>query len=192
MKVDGREYRTIWMDGSVVKTINQPLIPHRFEVVDLPDHRATAEAISNMTLRGAGAIGAAGAFGMAQVFLEAPAEEPARGEYVAAGYETLRDTRPTARDLFYCLDRVRAAGAAGGADAAVAEAQAIAEEYVQAGRAKWLRSGRKNAGAILGILPMVALWRPPPISCCEHNPYRRNSPPFFCAVHHRSHGNRSI
>ena len=135
MKVDGREYHTIWMDGSVVRTINQPLIPHRFEIVDLVDHRATAAAISDMTLRGAGAIGAAGAFGMAQVFMEAPADEPARGEYLAAGYETLRTTRPTAQDLFYCLDRVLAAGQTGGGEAAAAEAQTISDEYVDAGRA---------------------------------------------------------
>jgi len=135
MRVEGKEYHTIWMDGSVVRTINQPLIPHRFEIVDLVDHRATAEAISNMTLRGAGAIGAAGAFGMAQVFIEAPAEPPARCEYIAAGYETLRTTRPTAQDLFYCLDRVLAAGQTGGAEAAAAEAQTISDEYVAAGRA---------------------------------------------------------
>ncbi len=134
MRVQGRNYRTIWMEGSVVKTINQPLIPHAFEIVELPTHRDTANAISTMILRGAGAIGAAGGFGMAQAFLEAPADEPARGEYVAAGYETLRNTRPTAQDLFYALDRIRAAGAAGGADAAVAEAQQMAEEYVEACR----------------------------------------------------------
>ena len=138
MKVQGKDYRTIWMEGSVVRTINQPLLPHRFEIVSLRTHRDTAEAIRTMVLRGAGAIGAAGGFGMAQVFMEAPGAEPARSEYVAAGYETLRDTRPTARDLFWALDRVRSAGqeapAAQAGAAAAAEAQAIAEEYVEAGR----------------------------------------------------------
>ena len=112
MKVAGKDYRTVWMEGSSVKTINQPLLPHRFEIVALPTHRDTAAAIKNMTLRGAGAIGAAGGFGMAQVFLEAPANGPERSQYIAAGYEALRDTRPTARDLFYAIDRVRAAGEA--------------------------------------------------------------------------------
>jgi len=134
MRVAGKDYRTIWMDGAVVKTINQPLLPHRFEIVDLPTHRDTANAISTMILRGAGAIGAAGGFGMAQVYLEAPADDPQRAEYVQEGYQTLRNTRPTAQDLFYALDRVRMAGEAGGADAAVAEAQQIADEYVEAGR----------------------------------------------------------
>ncbi len=138
MKVEGEDYRTIWLVGSSVKTINQPLIPHRFEVVSLDTHDQTAEAIRTMVLRGAGAIGAAAAFGMAQVFMEAPPAEPARGQYIDAGYETLRNTRPTAQDLFWALDRVRSAGEgpppAQAADAAVAESQRIDEEYVEAGR----------------------------------------------------------
>jgi len=134
MRVNGKDYRTVWMEGSVVKTINQPLLPHRFEVASLATHEATAKAIRSMLLRGAGAIGAAAAFGMAQVFAEAPADEPARSQYLAAGHRTLRQTRPTAQDLFYALDRVRAAGDAGGSAGAAAEAQAVAEEYVEAGR----------------------------------------------------------
>ncbi len=128
MRVEGKDYRTVWMEGSAVMTINQPMLPHRFEVVRLPTHRDTAEAIRNMVVRGAGAIGAAAGYGMAQVFIEATAEEPEHSNYVAAGYETLKNTRPTARDLFYAIDRVRSASDA------VAEAEAIADEYVEAGR----------------------------------------------------------
>ena len=138
MRVQGREYRTVWLEGSAVKAINQPLIPHTFEIATLRTHRDTAEAISTMLLRGAGAIGAAAGFGMAQVFMEAPADEPARSRYIAAGHDTLKNTRPTAHDLFYALDRVRSAGdqAAPGeaAVAAAAEAQAIADGYVEAAR----------------------------------------------------------
>ncbi len=138
MKVQGKDYRTVWMEGSAVKTINQPLLPHAFEIVSLATHRDTAEAIRTMVLRGAGAIGAAGGFGMAQVFAEAPPAGADRREYVQRGYETLRDTRPTAQDLFYALDRVRGAGEAASdaqaAAAAAGEAQAIADEYVEAGR----------------------------------------------------------
>ena len=139
MKVKGKEYRTVWMEAPAVKTINQTLIPHAFEIVTLPTHRDTAEAIKTMVVRGAGAIGAAAGYGMAQVFLEAPGEGPARSAYLAAGYETLRNTRPTAQDLFYALDRVgaageRASGPQGAGAAAVAEAEAIADEYVEAGR----------------------------------------------------------
>ncbi len=139
MKVDGKDYRTIWMEAGAVKTINQPLLPHRFEIVTLATHRDTSAAIKTMLLRGAGAIGAAAGYGMAQVFLEAPGEEPARSQYVAAGYDRLKNTRPTAHDLFYALDRVRAAGEAGessqaGARAAVTEAERLADAYVEAGR----------------------------------------------------------
>ncbi len=128
MKVNGKDYLTVWMEGSSVMTINQPMLPHRFEVVALPTHRDTAEAIKTMVVRGAGAIGAAAGYGMAQVFAEAPADEPDRSAYIQDGYETLKNTRPTARDLFYSIDRVRAA-----ADAA-AEARTIAAEYIEAGR----------------------------------------------------------
>src|SRR5664280_718422 len=100
MRVGGKDYRTIWMEGAIVKTINQPLLPHRFEIIDLPDHHATARAIKTMIVRGAGAIGSAGAYGMAQVYIEAAAaSDPAgRGKFISAGYETLRTTRPTAQD----------------------------------------------------------------------------------------------
>jgi len=138
MKVQGRDYRTVWLEGSTVKTINQPLIPHKFEIATLPTHRDTAEAIKTMVVRGAGAIGAAAGFGMAQVFMEAPVDEPARSKYIASGFETLRNTRPTAQDLFAALDSVRAAGekapAAEAGAAAAAEAQAIADWYVDAAR----------------------------------------------------------
>jgi len=87
-----------------VKLINQPLIPHRFEIVALEDHKATAQAIRDMVVRGAGAIGATAGFAMAQVALEAP--EDRFREYILEGIERLRNTRPTAQNLFYALDRV--------------------------------------------------------------------------------------
>jgi S-methyl-5-thioribose-1-phosphate isomerase len=139
MRVEGKEYRTIWMQDGVVHTINQPLIPHRFQIVQLHDHRQTANAIKTMVLRGAGAIGAAAGFGMAQVFLEAPAGEPQRRAYIEQGYQALRSTRPTAQDLFYALERVRSAAAgitdsASAARRAVEEANRLADENAQAGR----------------------------------------------------------
>jgi methylthioribose-1-phosphate isomerase len=57
-----------------------------------------------MTVRGAGAIGAAAAFGMAQGVLEAP--ESDFDAYVEAAASTLRATRPTAQNLFYAVERV--------------------------------------------------------------------------------------
>lgn len=141
MKVQGKNYRTVWAKpapapsgGLAVQMIDQTLLPHRFEVVTLADHRQTARAIRDMIVRGAPAIGASGAYGLAQVAAEAP--PGASGDrYIEEGYQTLRSTRPTAQDLFYALDQVRAAieGAApkDRARAALAEAERLADESVE-------------------------------------------------------------
>ena len=139
MNVDGKHYRTVWMEDGVVKMINQTLIPHRFEIVELATHRDTADAISTMIVRGAGAIGAAAGYGMAQVALEAH-DGPGFMGYVEVGASRLRETRPTARDLFYAIDKVVDAvqGASSVADArqqAVEVAETMADENAAAGRA---------------------------------------------------------
>lgn len=137
MNVNGKPYKTVWMEGSVVRMIDQRLLPHFFEIVDMPEHRATAEAIKNMTVRGAGAIGAAGGYGMAQAVLEAP-DGSNFMSYIKAGADRLRATRPTAHDLFYSIDKVMAAvegaGSAQSARASAVEmAEAIAGENAAAG-----------------------------------------------------------
>lgn len=139
MIVNGKPYRTIWLEGSSVHIIDQQRLPHFFEIAVLPNHQATARAIRDMQVRGAGAIGAAGAFGMAQAALEAPDD---RGfmDYVRHGAATLAATRPTAQDLFYAIERVKrviegAASVAAARVAAVASAQALADENAAAGEA---------------------------------------------------------
>ena len=139
MQVNGKHYRTVTMQGNTVRMINQPLIPYRFELIDLPTHRDTADAIRTMIVRGAGAIGAAGGYGMAQVAIEAP-DGPAFESYVQQGAATLRGTRPTAQDLFYAIDQVLqailgASSVAGARLAAVERAQALADENAAAGEA---------------------------------------------------------
>lgn len=132
MLVNGKPCRTVWMEGPTVCTINQPLLPHFFAIARLEDHKATARAIKDMTVRGAGATGAAAGFGMTQVVLEALDSADFRS-YVRDGYETLRKTRPTAQNLFYAIDRVMAAvesiaDVRAAALAVVQAAQAIADE----------------------------------------------------------------
>ena len=139
MRVNGQAYRTVWMEGSLVKMIDQILLPHRFRIATLPTHRDTAQAIRTMLVRGAGAIGAAAGYGMAQAVLEAP-DGPGFDPYIAAGAETLRRTRPTAQDLFYAVAEVlRAAQEAGSVaqarQAAVARAEELADENAAAGEA---------------------------------------------------------
>ncbi|MCG2767930.1 MAG: S-methyl-5-thioribose-1-phosphate isomerase, partial [Anaerolineae bacterium] len=94
MNVNGEPYRTVWMEGSVVRLINQPLLPHSFQIVDQDHHKATAKAIRDMVVRGAGAIGATAGYGMVQVVLEAP-DDTGFMTYIQEGAETLRRTRPT-------------------------------------------------------------------------------------------------
>ena len=130
MNVDGVPHRTVQLDGGRVLLINQPLLPHRFEVVALEHHTETARAISTMIVRGAGAIGATGAAGLAQAALEAPRD--GFWGYVDAARHTLASTRPTAQNLFWGLARVRRAmeglSPADAREAAVAEALAVADD----------------------------------------------------------------
>ena len=70
MKVNGKDFRTVWMDGNEIKLINQTLLPHKFEIYTCKNHEETANAIKTMIVRGAGAIGATAAYGVAQAALE--------------------------------------------------------------------------------------------------------------------------
>ena len=109
MKIQNKNYRTIWYEDNVVKIINQKLLPYKFNIVDLKNHLETADAIKSMLIRGAPAIGAAGAFGLAQAALEFEKEDyPEFLEHMAKAYNLLVSTRPTAFDLKYALDKVKA------------------------------------------------------------------------------------
>ncbi|MBW1879913.1 MAG: S-methyl-5-thioribose-1-phosphate isomerase [Deltaproteobacteria bacterium] len=132
MKVAGRPTRTVWMEGPTVRMINQPLLPHRFEVVDLADHHATAASIRTMIVRGAGAIGATAGYAMAQAALEAP--DASFHAFVGEAAERVQATRPTAQNLFFAVRAVLRAVEAEGSDltraraAAMAAAQEIADD----------------------------------------------------------------
>ncbi len=104
MQVEGKQYRTVWLEGSTLHLINQPMIPHRFQVVTMARYNDTAKAITDMVVRGAGAIGATGALGMAQAVLQAPDE--GFHEFIAKAANVLRGTRPTAQNLFYGISKV--------------------------------------------------------------------------------------
>ncbi len=134
MKVDGKPYRTVWLEGDQVTMIDQRLLPHRFEVIHLPTVADTAHAIFDMAIRGAGAIGATGAYGMAQAALQAPADVEGFEASMATAAETLRGTRPTAQNLFYGINAVLEAAKGEAPDvekarhAAVAAAEAVADD----------------------------------------------------------------
>ncbi|MBU1011672.1 MAG: S-methyl-5-thioribose-1-phosphate isomerase [Bacteroidetes bacterium] len=125
MKVDGQEYRTIWMEGTTVFMIEQNLLPFEFKIHESSSYFETCFAITTMTVRGAGALGAAAGFAMAQAFMHAPVN--GYWDFIVQAREEIEDTRPTARNLFYAVDRVFKAGK-NSAENAVKEAQLIAEE----------------------------------------------------------------
>jgi methylthioribose-1-phosphate isomerase len=131
MRVAGTHHRTVRMEGGTVVLIDQPALPHTFRLAHCKTHQETAEAIRTMVVRGAGAIGATGAFGVAQAALEA------RDEHfeldLRAGAGLLRATRPTAQNLFFGVDTVLTAALSGATPAearsrAVAAAQAVADD----------------------------------------------------------------
>jgi S-methyl-5-thioribose-1-phosphate isomerase len=121
-----RHYRTVAFDAgkNSVILIEQRLLPHQFKMVAVPDFRATARAIRDMVVRGAGAIGATAAYGLAQGARAFRGVDPGGfSRHVDSVQQTLKDARPTAVDPVNAMNAVRAAMRAG---ETVAEQQALA------------------------------------------------------------------
>lgn len=121
-----RHYRTVTFDSgkNQVLLIEQRLLPHRFEIVATRDFRETARAIRDMVVRGAGAIGATAAYGLAQGVRAFRGNDAGRFQnHVQAVYTTLKAARPTAVDPVNAMNEVRRAMSAG---RTVAEQQSLA------------------------------------------------------------------
>lgn len=103
--------RTITWDEThcEVQLIDQRLLPGRFEIVTCRDVPALSEAIRDMVVRGAPAIGVAAAYGIALAACRSQTKELAhlRQALVEAG-ETLKAARPTAVNLAWAVDRMLA------------------------------------------------------------------------------------
>ena len=106
MLVDGKRLRTIGLaaDGWTVVTIDQTRLPHEFVLVELRTLEDAARAIENMLVRGAPLIGATAAYGICLA-----AREDVSDEALDAAYARLLRTRPTAVNLRWALDEMRAA-----------------------------------------------------------------------------------
>jgi methylthioribose-1-phosphate isomerase len=126
--VKGRtaHHRTVSFDAARnrVQLIEQRLLPHEFRIVETRDFRETARAITDMVVRGAGAIGATAAYGLAQGALAFRGSDGRRfGRHVEEVYATLKAARPTAVDPVNAMNQVRGLMAAG---ETVEERQALA------------------------------------------------------------------
>jgi methylthioribose-1-phosphate isomerase len=121
-----RQYRTVSFDAArnAVVLIDQRLLPHQFKLTALPDFRSTARAIKDMVVRGAGAIGATAAYGLAQGVLAFRGSNLKKFQsQIETVYQTLKSARPTAVDPVNAMDQLRRAMAPG---ETVAEQQALA------------------------------------------------------------------
>lgn len=126
MQVNGKHYRTVWMIGSAVFMIDQTLLPFEFKIFEAKKYVDSCHAIKTMITRGAGAIGATAGFAMAQAFMESKGDE----DFILRAKHEIESTRPTARNLFYAVDRVYEAGKKS-TENAIIEAQKIADENIE-------------------------------------------------------------
>ena len=106
VNVDGKPYRTIWQDVETgrIWIIDQAALPHAFLLRPLDSVADAARAISDMHVRGAPLIGATAAYGFALALKEA-----ADDQAMESARRRLLDTRPTAVNLRWALDRMKAA-----------------------------------------------------------------------------------
>ncbi|MEM1218530.1 MAG: S-methyl-5-thioribose-1-phosphate isomerase [Bacteroidota bacterium] len=125
MKINGKHQRTIWRHADnpeQIQIIDQRSLPHALIIETLVEPADFGRAIREMHVRGAPLIGATGAYGLYVAALKA-----SEGDFekeVQAAKKILQETRPTAVDLFYCLDRV---------DQAMQSANSVAEKRAKAG-----------------------------------------------------------
>jgi S-methyl-5-thioribose-1-phosphate isomerase len=119
-------FRTVTFDRqrNEVVLIEQRLLPHQFQLFRSPHYQATALAIRDMVVRGAGAIGATAAYGLAQGALAFKGKGMTSFEkHARKVFQVLKDARPTAVDPVNAMQEVLASMQAG---ENVAEQQALA------------------------------------------------------------------
>jgi len=111
-----------WVDGAII-TPDQRLLPQELHMMRLTTVEAVIEAIAGLAVRGAPALGIAGAFGVALAAHSHP-DDP---EQVKADADRIANARPTAVNLAWGASRALAK-LAGGPEAVLAEAHALVEE----------------------------------------------------------------
>ena len=101
MRIEGKEYRTIWFENDTVKIIDQTKLPHKFVIKDLKTVKDAVNAIKVMEVRGAPLIGATAAYGLVLAILENNDLS-----FIKKSADDLIKSRPTAINLKWAVDRM--------------------------------------------------------------------------------------
>ncbi len=101
MKIDGKDYRTIWFENNGVKIIDQTKLPHQFVIKELKTVNDAINAIKVMEVRGAPLIGGTAAYGLALAV-----QENNDSEFIKKSAKELIQSRPTAINLKWAIDRM--------------------------------------------------------------------------------------
>ena len=104
MKVKGNHFRSIWYDKGTdsVNIIDQRVLPHEFRIIKIELLEEFEVAIKEMAVRGAPLIGATAAYGVARQMQRDPSNES-----IIMSWERLNNTRPTAINLKWALNRCK-------------------------------------------------------------------------------------
>jgi methylthioribose-1-phosphate isomerase len=136
MKIDGIYYRSITLaeNGWSVKIFDQRQLPWKLEIVELTTATQAATAIREMWTRGAPLLAMTGAYGLCLGLREEPSDEA-----LETHYKMLLATRPTAVNLKWALDKIKAAAqpyqGQARVDAAYTCAAALCDEDIQINKA---------------------------------------------------------
>ena len=130
MRIEGREYHTIWFEKNIVKIIDQTKLPHQFIIKELKTIKDAVNAIKAMEVRGAPLIGATAAYGLVLSIIENNDQS-----FLKKSAEDLVKSRPTAINLKWAVDRVmnKLSGVNSDKilDIAINEAKEICEEDIK-------------------------------------------------------------
>lgn len=149
MKINGKEFRSLWFENNTIRFIDQRKLPHKVEFFTAKTVNDCCFAIKEMIVRGAPAIGVAAAYGMVL----------GAKDYIKTA-EKLRSTRPTAFDLFYAVDYMveKIKNSENPLDAANRYTEELVERCHRIGEngAKLIKNGMKilthcNAGALATV-----------------------------------------
>ena len=101
MKIEGKDYKTIWFENNIVKIIDQTKLPYIFLIKVLKTCDDAVNAIKNMEVRGAPLIGATAAYGLVLSIIENDDLD-----FLKKSSEYLINSRPTAINLKWAVDRM--------------------------------------------------------------------------------------